>query len=82
MSDWQPIDTIPTDRATEVETVTGIICIAKPQNTSASKSRWIKRADKWGPRRVPCFRKDIPSGDVMAIAWREPREWFKRAEGK
>jgi len=69
MNKWRPIDSIP-DRIVEVKTVTGIVCLAKRQGTV----RCIKRANRYGPRRCACFRRDKPcGGDVMAVKWREPK---------
>lgn len=66
--DWQPVDTIPTDRVVTVKTVSGIVCLAKTNGSSG----WIRPADQWGPRRIGCFRKDRPTaGDVMAVAWKD-----------
>lgn len=65
---WQPVDTIPIGETVVVRTVKGIICRAR----HAGRVRWIKRADKWGPRRVFCFRVDGRTcGDVRAVAWRK-----------
>lgn len=71
MSGWQDIRTIPTDRPVMVRTATGIECRAR---TRLGPVRWVKRADRYGPARVGCYRlreDDSVKGDVSAVAWRE-----------
>ncbi len=70
MTGWEPIDTLPLDRTVWVRTVRGLACMARSRNR---ETRWVRRADGWGPRRVNCVRMDhVVSGDVVAVAWREP----------
>jgi len=71
-SDWKSIDTIPPGKPVLIKTVKGIIYHGKTRN---SRTRYIRRADSWGPRRVSCFRlypTDLTIiGDVVAVAWKE-----------
>lgn len=64
LASWNDIDTIPTTEFTEVRTVKGLIRVGKPR----CGTRWFRRADKWGPKRVECFCKN--GSNVWAIAWR------------
>ena len=63
MRDWQPIETIPDDRAVEVLTVTGLIRLAKASIYA------VKRLPGQ-PLRRHCWRQDR-SADLMAVKWRE-----------
>ena len=68
--DWHPVDTIPVEKPSEVLTVTGIVCVARPR-PFRDATRYIREAGRYGPRRVACVRTDERSGsDVMAIGWR------------
>ena len=66
---WRPIETIPTDRDVTVKTVSGIVCQAHVRRKGGLH---VRSADKYGPARVYCFRKDgRTTSDVAAVAWRE-----------
>ena len=68
--DWHSVDTIPVERSTQVLTVTGIVCIARPRPFRDAK-RYIREAGRYGPRRVACVRTDERSGsDVMVVGWK------------
>ena len=78
MDEWQEIDTIPLDHPVWVKTATGIECLAIPRTRSA---RWIRREDRWGPRRVCCYRLDGRTrGDVVAVKWREDAPPIEHSE--
>ena len=67
---WNPVDTIPKNREVTVRTVKGLIVRAKVRGITTG--RWIRRRDKYGPRRVYCRRTDgRTSGDVVAVGWKE-----------
>ena len=75
---WNPVDTIPTDKEVTVKTVKGLICRAVVRNKGA---RWIRRPDKYGPRRVYCYRTDGRTcGDVVAVGWSRIDEAIANAE--
>lgn len=67
MSAYQPIDTIPLGEWVEVVTCKDRVRIARARTVTAG-TRWIKRADRYGPRRVLCVTQE--RGDVWARAWR------------
>ena len=64
---WHPIESIPVDRHVIVKSVTGVVCRAK---VSGRHRLYVE--NKKHPT-VHCWRRDqdVPSGDIMAIAWRE-----------
>lgn len=72
MTSWSPIETIPTDRDVVVKTVSGIVCQARVRRKGGLH---VRPADKWGQKRVYCFRKDgRTTSDIAAVAWREVGE--------
>lgn len=74
MSDWQPIDTIPSGRIVKIKTTKGMECLAYVTGTlnKFPKKKVIRKADKYGPARINCTRYDgIKSGNVVAVVWKE-----------
>lgn len=67
MTAWQPIDTMPTSTPVEVETVTGIVCVARA--VTYQGNLYVRPASRGLPRRVPCLRPN-GGGDVVAVKWR------------
>jgi len=61
---WRSIDTMPMGTTVEVLTVKGLIREARRKTLVT-----VRRADKWGPRRLHVWRADR-SADLMAVAWR------------
>lgn len=69
MSEWLPIDTIPRDRAVEIESVAGEVCPARVH--FPEEPLWIRKATVHYPRRVNCIRLDKPTQQsISAVRWR------------
>lgn len=70
MTVWRSIDTIPLGKIVRILSVTGIDCLARTCNP---RTRWIRRRDRWGPRRINCWRLGAGTsvvGDIVAVKWR------------
>lgn len=67
MTEWQPIDTMPVNARVEVQTVTGIVCVARA--VTFQGKLYVRPANRGLPRRAPCLRPG-GAGDVVAVKWR------------
>lgn len=67
---WRGIDDMPLRKTVEILSPTGKVAMARVRNLPGREYR-IKDADRYGPRRIYCYRVDEKAGgDIWAIAWR------------
>lgn len=60
----RPPNTIPLGKRLTIRSVSGLVCEAV-----ATKPRYLRGPDQWGPRRVHC--RSNKGGDIWAVGWME-----------
>ena len=67
---WNPIRTVPRNKAVKLKSVQGIECVG-----TVPRGERMMPADRYGPKRIPAKRISWPDGetkigDIRAVAWR------------